>query len=63
MHLVEDTDRLALTAKAKRQLFLFGLYDLLPDQALEKTVSEESHVPERMKAYQVSVMGDKTIPL
>lgn len=37
--------------------------NLLPDQALEKTASEESHVPERMKAYQRSVMREKTILL
>lgn len=51
MRLVEDTECLAIRAKSKRQFFLFGLYDLLPDQALEKAASEESHVPERMKAY------------
>lgn len=63
MHLVEDTEGLSLRAKSKRQFCLSGLYDLLLDQALEKTISEESHVPERMKAYQRSVRGDKTIPL
>lgn len=36
---------------------------LLPDQALKKIASEESHVPERMKAYQRSVKEGKTIPL
>lgn len=63
VHLVEDTECLALRAKSKKQLFLCGLYNLLPDLSLEKTVSEESHAPKRMKANQQSVMGDKNIPL
>lgn len=49
--LVEETD-----------IFIWVKH-LLPDQALEKTTSEESHVPERMKAYQRSVNQGKTVPL
>lgn len=62
-YLMEDMEHLALRAKSKTQLFLSGLHELLPDQTLEMAVSEESHVHERMKAYQRSVMEDKTIPL
>lgn len=59
-HLVEDTEH---QGQAKETDISIWVKHLLPDQALEKTASEQSHVPERMKAYQRSVMENKTIPL
>lgn len=60
MHLVEDMERQGPVEEADISIWV---RNLLPDQALEKTASEESHIPERMKTYQRSVMGAKPIPL
>lgn len=60
MHLVEDMERQGLVKEADISIWV---KNLLPDKALQKTASEESHIPERIEAYQRSVMGDKTIPL
>lgn len=51
MHLVEDMERQGLVKEADISIWV---KNLLPDQALQKTASEESHIPERIEAYQRS---------
>lgn len=57
---MEDVERQGLVEETDIYIWV---KHLLPDQALEKTASEESCVPERMKAYQRSVKEGKPIPV